>query len=253
MKKFNKKIQEALGYYVYGLIDPFTKRIFYIGKGGKNSRPHEHLKPSKIETDKTLKISEIRKRKKEPIIDIIRYGLESNEIAHQIEAAIIDTIGLENLTNKVRGHGIENGRLSIPEIERLYGSDAIFKKDITEKMMMFFISRTYSTTLNEIEIYDATRQFWFGVAESTRTNNKQGELDYKIALSIFDSVIVRVYSIESWFQAGKTLTTRENKDRKNRFEFIGNKIENHYLLGKKILNDDGKEIKAYQAGYGYIN
>lgn len=30
---FSQKVKEALAYYVYALVDPRDKRIFYIGKG----------------------------------------------------------------------------------------------------------------------------------------------------------------------------------------------------------------------------
>jgi len=37
MDKFSEKSLLSLGdYYVYGLIDPLSKQIFYIGKGTKN-------------------------------------------------------------------------------------------------------------------------------------------------------------------------------------------------------------------------
>lgn len=253
MNKFTKNIQKALGYYVYGLIDPYTSEIFYIGKGSKNNRPFDHLKFHKNETRKNTRINEIKIKGKEPIIEILRYGLESEKVALEIEAALIDSIGLDKLTNIVRGHGIEKGRLTIEEIFNLYGNSPIYKKDIKEKMMMFFINRTYSTILTEIEIYDATRQYWSNVANSTRNKNSYGELDYKIALSIYDSVIIRVYKIEDWFDAGKTFSTRNEEKLKNRYEFVGNLINNHYLIGKKILNESGEKLKANQIGYGYIN
>jgi len=38
MEKFSEKSLISLGaYYVYGLIDPRNKQIFYIGKGTGNS------------------------------------------------------------------------------------------------------------------------------------------------------------------------------------------------------------------------
>lgn len=45
MDRFSEKSLLSLGdYYVYGLIDPRSKQIFYIGKGTKNRvLEHENL------------------------------------------------------------------------------------------------------------------------------------------------------------------------------------------------------------------
>jgi hypothetical protein len=252
MEKFDIKIQKALGHYVYCLVDPFSDKIFYVGKASSNNRVFEHLKSSKVETEKTKKIKEIRLKNSEPRVEILRYGLESEEMAFEIEASIIDSLGLENLTNIVRGHKIEKGRLRLDEVKRLYGSAPVNIESIRDRYMTFFISKTYSTSLSESEIYDATRQFWSGVSKAKRTKNKDGKLDYAVALSIYDSVVIRVYSILEWFDSGSTFSTRKT-DKNNSFEFVGNLIENHKLLGKKIINKDGSKIKALQQGYGYIN
>ena len=34
--EFRQKVKEALGYYVYALVDPRDWKIFYIGKGKGN-------------------------------------------------------------------------------------------------------------------------------------------------------------------------------------------------------------------------
>lgn len=252
MKQFNKKIQTALGHYVYALIDPFDDKIFYVGKADSNNRAFDHLKNSSRETEKNKKINEIRLKGEEPKVEILRYGLESEKIAFEVEASIIDTLRIENLTNVVRGHGIEKGRLSLHEIERLYGTEPVCIDEVKDKYMLFFINRTYSTSLEEIQIYDATRQFWHNVSKDKRAKSND-EYEYKTALSIFDSVVIRVYSIIQWFPAGTTFSTRRPKDPENRWEFVGNLIEEHPLLGKKFIDGKGNNLKANQQGYGYIN
>lgn len=252
MEKFEQKIKKALGYYVYALIDPFTDKIFYVGKASGNNRVFDHLKSTVSESDKALMIKEIRSKKAEPKIEILRYGLSSEELALEVEASIIDALGIENLTNIVRGHKIEKGRLSLDEVRRLYGSNPIGIETIKERYMMFFINKTYSTRLSEIEIYDATRQFWTNVGADKRKKNKEGNLDYSVALSIYDGVVIRVYTIIDWFKSGTTFSTRKTS-KANSFEFVGNIVDNHYLLGKRLLGLDGKRIKANQQGYGYIN
>lgn len=253
MTKFDKQITQALGFYVYALIDPFNNNIFYVGKGSGNNRAFDHLKASKAESEKTLRIKEIRLKGQEPSIEILRYGLNSHDSALEVEAAIIDAIGIENLTNIVRGHRIEKGRLSLEEIKRLYGTSPVKISSIKDKFVMFFINRTYSTSLKEIEIYDATRGFWKGVAKAKRVKGEDGKLAYPIALSIYDSVVVRVYTIIDWYEAGTTLSTRNADTNDGRYEFIGNLLKVHPLLGKKLIDENGNGIKAVQQGYSYIN
>jgi len=92
--------------YVYALTDPFTKKIFYIGKGTGAVRPFSHFQSKSIKSgDRTSdKIRKIRAQGEEPDVEIIRYGLDTRS-ALLVESALIDTLGLDNLTNDRHGHG----------------------------------------------------------------------------------------------------------------------------------------------------
>ena len=245
--KFSKLAKENLNYYVYALVNPLDEKIFYVGKAAANDRAFDHLKSSTKESKKNNKISEIRSLGKEPRVEILRYGLNSDAIAFEVEAAIIDAIGLENLTNEVRGHGVVRGRSNVEEIERLHGSTPVKISEITEPCMLFYINETYSSTLNEQEIYDSTRQFWQGVRKSNRDN-----LETKIALAIVDGVVVRVYSIVSWFSAGSTFSTRTFNNALDKWEFVGQKINEHPLFGRLLVDENLRPIKGMQKGYSYL-
>ncbi len=249
--EFSKSTKEHLGYYVYALVDPRDeskdKPIFYVGKASGNNRAFNHLQSKRIETQKQKKIREIRRAGYEPVVEIIRYGLASESAAFEVEAAVIDAIGIEHLTNIVRGHGVEKGRMLASEIERLHGSAPILIDDISEPCIIFFIHETYSPTLSEQELYDCTRQFW-DVGKSERES-----LTHRTALAVVEGVIVRVYRIESWHLEGSTFSSREFKGtRKDKHEFVGQLLKKHPLTGRKLIESTGEKIKAMQKGFTYL-
>lgn len=246
--KFSRKTQHELGYYVYGLIDPRDNKVFYVGKASANNRAFDHFKISKNESKKAMKIAEIIASDNVPRVDILRYGLSSEEIAFEVEAAIIDSFGIENLTNCVRGHGVERGRIAADRVEKLYSSEPVEISEIKEECIAFFIHKTYSPTATEQEIYDCTRQFWEGVAA-----HKREALTHRLALAVVDSIVIRVYTIEGWYPAGTTFSSRKREGPpNNRWEFVGQLVVDHPLLGKKLIEEDGTSLKAVQGGYTYM-
>lgn len=243
---FSKSTLDQLQYYVYTLVDPRNNEVFYVGKASANNRAFKHLDSDRSESAKEKRIAEIRSAKLEPKIDILRHGLSDNSIALEIEAAVIDAIGIENLTNIIRGHDTDRGRLSAQAIESLYGSQPIKLEFANEPYMLFFIQNSFSPTMSEIEIYDCTRQFWHQVGEEKRKN-----LEYNTALAIVDSVVVRAYSICGWFPAGSTFSTRKFDGKADKWEFVGQIISSHLLLNKMLFMN-GKKLPANQKGYGYV-
>jgi len=59
-KRLSQSTIEKLGYYVYALIDPRNKKVFYVGKG-KGNRIYAHVEASEsIDTKEIEKIKTIR-------------------------------------------------------------------------------------------------------------------------------------------------------------------------------------------------
>ena len=108
-------IHDHLKHYVYVYRDPRDGVIFYIGKGQKN-RAFSHLNDDK-EGAKSSRISAIRSAGLEPEIAFLAHGLEDEMTALKVEAAAIDLLGLNFLTNDVRGHeSAEYGLMTLDQL-----------------------------------------------------------------------------------------------------------------------------------------
>ena len=253
--RFSANTTQHLGHYVYALVDPRDDSIFYVGKASANNRAFDHLRLDKSPAAKKKNelIGEIRRARLEPKVEILRYGLKLAKDCFEVEAAIIDVLGLEHLTNEVRGHGIDRGRQTASEVERLHGSKPVALETIHESLMFFFIKKTYSPTKNEGELYDSVRQFWYEVGLRTRTVSLiDNSLPYPVALAIVDSVVVRAYSVRAWFPAGTTYSSRGSAPAGKDWEFVGQLLTDHPLLGRR-LTKSGNDLAANQKGYGYHN
>ena len=103
--QFSEAVCEKIGYYVYVLIDPRDSKIFYIGKG-KGNRIFSHITcalETEEDDDKFKLIREIKNARQKVEHYILRHGLTEKE-ALEIESACIDLIGLDYLTNQVKGY-----------------------------------------------------------------------------------------------------------------------------------------------------
>ena len=252
MNKFSKKTTEKLKNYVYALVDPHNNEIFYIGKASDGRRPFSHLSSFDNEKneEKKKRIANIRSQRNEPQIQIIRHGLSCDE-AHEVEAAVIDAIGLEKLTNSIHGNGSEKGRSAAKEIEEQLGGDPIEIDSIGIRAILFYPHRAYHR--NE-DLYDAVRQFWN--VDGDRVQKKiNGDYIYKYAFAMKGSIILEVYKILAWYPAGLTVSSREFvDDGKKRWEFIGSLAEDQIRQKycNKVIHRNGDPLHASQGGVRYL-
>lgn len=198
MDRFSEKSLISLGdYYVYGLIDPRSKQIFYIGKGTKN-RVFNHEKES-------LSSSDSEKLKLKTIADIKEDGFEvekiiinsnlSEEEAFAAEASLINAF---NYVNIVAGHHSKEA-LSVDEYERIYGAVLLDEKDIRHKILVIKVSKFYKKGMDEKILYDTVRGFWRVSKEKVK------KVEY--VFGVYNSLIVAVYKPSAWF------VCKEAKDR----------------------------------------
>lgn len=209
MREFSPEVIRKLGYYVYLYLDPRNAEVFYVGKG-RGNRAFSHLGESS-EGDKAQRIAEIRKAGREPVVEILVHGLETQEEAYRVEAAVIDLLGTGQLTNAVRGwRSGTYGRMSAEQIEAQYGAGEV---DVTHSAMLIRINQLFRYGMTPHELYEATRGHWV-----VGKNRKKVEL----ALAVFEGVVQEVYRVEAWFPAGSTFLRREGLELgSGRWEFVG--------------------------------
>jgi hypothetical protein len=115
-------------------------------------------------SDKLDLIREIHKAGFQVEHYILRHGL-TEEQALEIESACIDLLGLDNLTNEVKGHqSWERGLILIEananalcradEVIQFYDAKVI---TMTEPAVIININKTYKRFMTEPELYDVTR------------------------------------------------------------------------------------------------
>ncbi len=190
--EFSPEVCEKLGYYVYRLVDPRNNETFYVGKGTDN-RIFHHAKdivPSSNYKNKTKKrISEIKNAGFDVIQVIQRWGMDE-QTAFAVEAALIDYIGVENLTNSVKGHDTDKGMIDAEELEIQHAAKQF--EDYPECVHKFILIKItdYSINLNGGNIYEAVRKSW--KINPNIANN------YPYVLAVKNGIVRGVYQINRW-------------------------------------------------------
>jgi hypothetical protein len=241
--EFGSEIIEEIKSYVYIYSDPDTQEPFYIGKGQSN-RCFQHIE-DQSESAKIKKLIELEKNNKKPLIELLRYGLTDSE-ASLLEAALIDFVGLDNLTNKVRGlHSRSRGRIFVEDIILKYtATDAI----INDKALLITINKLYHSRMSEEELYEATQGVWKGKEKRLK--------EVKFAFAVFQGIVREVYEISRWHPAG-TLSYKYRDASSfgglKRWEFEGEKasedIRNKYVKRKPKPNKIYKLLTNQSSGF----
>ena len=149
---FPAGVAQQLKWYVYRLIDPRNGETFYVGKGQGN-RIFDHVKgdytaivssdaggpDAEDREDATdLKISRINEIKAvglEVGHVVHRHGIEREDVAYEVEAALIDAY--PGLTNRVEGHGSgDYGSRHVEEIVAQYSAEPF---EVKEPLMLIYI------------------------------------------------------------------------------------------------------------------
>jgi hypothetical protein len=204
--------------YVYCTITDDNKRIpIYIGKG-KSDRCFQHLNNlTDSSSEKHRKIHDAILKNRLGI-DILAYGLD-DQTALIVESACIDLMGIENLTNTVRGQGNNVKRVQLGELSNLL-TDKKIKVQPEHRGVAILINRDYRPSFGDLELFEITRGIW---SAKMKTLSK----DAIHAYATFHGVVKEVYEIHSWVPAGtqEYFTRGLNPERLEnaRWEFVGRK------------------------------
>lgn len=248
---FSQKTKDELNNYVYGLIDPRNKELFYVGKG-TGDRVFEHeanvKKNGSNGSPKENRTQEILNADLEVTKIIFIWGLKQEE-AYVGESTLINATDYMNslnmnfcLSNKVAGHHGGLGAMEVNELEKLYGAEPIDSSYSEKyKLMVVKLNRTYRSYMTDDELYEVTRGNWRASLEKAK------KADY--VLAVYKSLVVGVYKPDEWYD---TVTngsfhplapnhTNNPNEYVGRIFFVDNDYENkngdqikNELLNKKI-------------------
>ena len=241
-KNFPAAMHEDLKNYVYVYVDTTfdEEEIFYVGKG-KENRCFSHLS-STGESEKNVRIEELRESGNLRV-DLLAFGLDA-ATALKVEAAAIDLVGIENLTNKQVGHSSAKlGRVRIDDLIARMTSVPVehFKDDC----ILIRINQLYKVGISPLELYESTRGVW-------RVGANRDSASY--ALAVYKGVVQEVYRIQAWFPAGSTFYSTRAVDAlaaEDRWEFVGavaeDSVRKRYIFKSvdKRLPDGAQNPIAY--------
>lgn len=236
---FAASVTEKIEFYVYLLIDPRDEAVFYVGKGTGN-RCFAHV----AEARKTQKWNQVgdyvkldRIREIERVgatvrIDILRHGLSERE-AFLIESATIDLLGLPRLTNIVTGSGAELGRMSVMDLNAMYGATPVVI-DPSHRVVLIRINRLFERGMSDDELYEATRQWW-RISHLRRQRGSGGNRwSPEWAMAVYGGVVRAVYRIETWEQPNQA-DLDVDPNRAKRWAFRGTR---DHAMEEKYLHRD---------------
>jgi hypothetical protein len=197
---------EALGSYVYMLVDKYDKP-FYIGKGtGRRVLQHFEDSIKQISKDST-KISHIKRifETEEPKIKLLRYSLSTDNNdreAFLVEQVAIDLLGINNLVNEVAGHGTQElGTRYLDDFLNEHRSIPLNAIDLPEtvlgvKINKYWDDRAWRNARTAETLYDASRRAWR--LDKNKILEKDGSPKIKYVLPIAGGIIRAVYVVTSW-------------------------------------------------------
>jgi len=229
IEHFSPEAADRLKWYVYRLIDPRNGETFYVGKG-RGNRVFQHAKgalaPDNDEDASDLKVQRIKDiaaAALEVAHLIHRHGIDEEEVAYQIEAALIDAY--PGLTNRVSGHGA--GDFGVRHVREIIADYAAEPFLATEPLILISISHSYEDEAKDI--YNAVRGCW--------KINPDKATKFNLVLAHRRGIVLGAFRPTKWLPATRANFPWLEEDIVGRYGFEGTPAEvaaiTHYV-GKRV-------------------
>jgi hypothetical protein len=169
-----------------------------------------------MESDKLSHIREIKSKGKDVLHIILRHGLSEKE-AFEVEAAAIDLLTLQRLTNIVSGHNsYERGWMTVQDVIAEFRRE---KVNIPEPSILITVNRLFHFGMSQQEIYEITRGNWV-------LGERRNKAEY--AFCVYRGIIRQVYKINRWIPAS---AKNDNQKIRARWSFEGEIADSlaHYV------------------------
>lgn len=204
-------------YYVYVYSHPDTRQPFYVGKG-RGGRALAHMDFEDAENEKQEIISKLREQGRKPVIEIVRWKLTEDE-AFAAEAALIQFIGLDQVTNRQRGHGEDKLHVDFLEFIRDKAPLRISPRK-GEEMLVLCANQFYRPGMSRFELYDAIRGN-LGVSKE-RTEN------CRLALVVYRGYVIDVYENPRCVEPGSQARQFESEPDDKKYDLVASFPDKDY-------------------------
>ena len=219
---FPQEVVEALGCYVYRLIDPRNGETFYVGRG-RGQRVFAHVNGDVEGADqngdqKLERILEIRALDMDVAHIIHRHGM-SEAVAKEVEAALIDAYA--GLVNKVTP-GKDYGTRHVKEIIAEYSAQEFV---VEEPLILISIGQSWK----EKDLYEAVRGLW-----KLRIDRAK---QHKLVLAHVRGIVRGAYRPNKWLKGTVENFPSEGGELPERIGFEGTKAEPEVwqrYVGKRV-------------------
>lgn len=204
------EVAEAIGWYVYALVDPRDNRVFYIGKG-RGERINAHGRDADgnpaAESSKLKQIQAIREAGNDIRLMFLRTNIESSELAYPFEHIAIDALRADDpnlaqatggrqgsrLTNLAGGHhSAAVGLADLVDVKARYAAEPCPR--ISEPVIMLKVQNYWRSGMTNDQIRHITEGNW-RIGSATRDNAQ-------LAVAVAYGVVRGVFRItpDSWYQ-----------------------------------------------------